>query len=84
MQYNINRCARKLICINSNILKDIQTLATTAGVFYFKMKIGNEMKTLCRLFNQFIQLIGLAKDSATPPYNKYDDFLGPESYKQVY
>jgi len=42
------------------------------------------MKNLKGLFEQLIQLIGLAKRSAMPTHNQYDEFLGPESYKQVY
>jgi hypothetical protein len=42
------------------------------------------MKNLRRMIEQFIQLIGLAKKNAMPTYNQYEEFLGPESYKQVY
>ncbi len=42
------------------------------------------MRNLKMLFEQFIQLIGLAKRDAMPTYNQYEEFLGPESYKQVY
>jgi len=42
------------------------------------------MKSLKRLIAMLFELVGIVKGHTSAVCNPYDEFLGPESYKQVY
>ena len=73
-----------LFILDRNYLLKYTNPRNDCGGFLFYVKNGREMKSLKRLIALLFEFVGAVKENTSAVCNPYEEFLGPESYKQVY